>query len=73
MGGENRLTSKKVAAELLPKITKAREVLTSQLVSLRYLWVEVEKRPATQFDSGEFALYQIGERLRRMEDELCQI
>lgn len=73
MRGEDRMTTKTVAAALLPKITEAREVLASQLASLRYLWTTVDKKPADRFSMDAFALHTIEERLREMEDELCRM
>lgn len=73
MRGEDRLTVKKVAAEVLPKISEAREVLTSHLASLRYLWTKVDKKPVDRFLMDAFVLVTIEERLRVLEDELCQI
>jgi hypothetical protein len=71
--GEDRLTTKTTAAAVLPKIAEAREVLTSHLASLRYLWVKVDKKSEDQFSMDTFALYGIEQRLRTMEDELCQV
>lgn len=73
MRGEDRLTEKKVAAQVLPKITEAREVLTSHLASLRYLWEKVDKKPADRMTMEGFALLKAKESLKRLEDELCRI
>lgn len=73
MAGEDRITEKTVAAEVLPKVSEAREVLTSHLASLRYLWTQVDKKPADRFSMEAFALANIEERLRQMENELCRI
>ena len=73
MRDKDRLTEKKVAAQILPKITEARGVLASHLTSLRYLWEKVDKHPPDQQSMDEFQLRTMAERLQQIEDELCRM
>ena len=73
MKGEKRLTDGDVAAEILPKIAEARELLASRLASLRYLWVKVDGKAAMNFSMDCFDLMNVEANLKNLEETLCRI
>ncbi len=71
--GEERITAKKIAASMLPQVTKMREDLDASLTSLQYLWIAVDKLPRYTMTVNSHALLHVKKTLERLEEELCLI
>ena len=73
MNGEDRITAKKAAGEVLPAIRKVKTVLADRLVALQYLHEVVDKRPGNQCGMETYQLRVVDEQLRIIVETLCQI
>lgn len=67
MASEERVTTKGIAAGILPQIVKAREDLDTSLASLQYLWTVVDKRPADRVATDVYGLVYIQAMIRELE------
>ncbi len=73
MNGEDRITAKKTAAEVLPEVQRVQAILADHLIALKYLWVVVDGKPKNQESMGCYQLGLIHEQLAICEESLCRI
>lgn len=73
MGGEERLTEKAVAVDVLPKVTEAKEALKAHLAGLVYLFDEVDHLPCEERQRRLVKVRNAVSYLILAEDILCRI